>query len=181
MIALHRAIGLNVALSKQNMQMRLVRHWFFLLLRVMLIRRRNQTFSYWSSMYNWTMDERITWRWLPILYEEFLVYIFIRYVQWRRSGFNSRYSTNDNHLRLVKINECSYIFVGFEDCSKNPCQDGTICLDTKEGFTCICAPWQEDCTPCNANDWIILIFKIDINWFDFYFFYHSSLSGWLQL
>ncbi|CAF0865424.1 unnamed protein product [Rotaria sordida] len=35
---------------------------------------------------------------------------------------------------------------GFEDCSKNPCQDGTICLDTKEGFNCICAPWQDDCT-----------------------------------
>ena len=40
------------------------------------------------------------------------------------------------------------IILGYEDCSKNPCQDGTICLDTKEGFTCICAPWQEDCTRC---------------------------------
>jgi hypothetical protein len=41
-----------------------------------------------------------------------------------------------------------YYYLGYEDCLRNPCQDGTICLDTKEGFTCICAPWQEDCTRC---------------------------------
>ncbi|CAF4818568.1 unnamed protein product, partial [Rotaria sp. Silwood1] len=35
---------------------------------------------------------------------------------------------------------------GFDDCSNNPCPSGTICLDTKDGFSCICPPWQEDCT-----------------------------------
>jgi hypothetical protein len=48
--------------------------------------------------------------------------------------------------------------LGYEDCSKNPCQDGTICLDTKEGFTCICAPWQEDCTRCK-----FILKKINFN------------------
>jgi len=41
--------------------------------------------------------------------------------------------------------------LGFEDCSANPCKDETICLDTKEGFTCICPPWQEDCTRCKIS------------------------------
>ncbi|CAF2700607.1 unnamed protein product [Rotaria sp. Silwood2] len=35
---------------------------------------------------------------------------------------------------------------GFDDCSSNPCPSGTICLDTKDGFSCICPPWQDDCT-----------------------------------
>ncbi|CAF4370459.1 unnamed protein product [Rotaria magnacalcarata] len=35
---------------------------------------------------------------------------------------------------------------GFDDCSANPCPSGTTCLDTKDGFSCICPPWQEDCT-----------------------------------
>ncbi|CAF4792808.1 unnamed protein product, partial [Rotaria socialis] len=35
---------------------------------------------------------------------------------------------------------------GFDDCSTNPCPPSTICLDTKDGFSCICPPWQEDCT-----------------------------------
>jgi hypothetical protein len=48
----------------------------------------------------------------------------------------------------VKHKFLFFLNLGYEDCSKNPCQDGTLCLDTKEGFTCICAPWQEDCTRC---------------------------------
>ncbi|CAF0878038.1 unnamed protein product [Didymodactylos carnosus] len=35
---------------------------------------------------------------------------------------------------------------GFDDCSNSPCTEGTICLDTKDGFNCICPPWQDDCT-----------------------------------
>ncbi|CAF3969298.1 unnamed protein product, partial [Adineta steineri] len=35
---------------------------------------------------------------------------------------------------------------GYDDCSNNPCPSGTVCLDTKEGFSCICPPWQADCT-----------------------------------
>jgi hypothetical protein len=53
---------------------------------------------------------------------------------------------------------CKVFFSGYEDCSKNPCQGGMICLDTKEGFTCICAPWQEDCTRCKSKKRMILCF-----------------------
>ncbi|CAF4756472.1 unnamed protein product, partial [Rotaria magnacalcarata] len=35
---------------------------------------------------------------------------------------------------------------GYDDCSNEPCPWGTICLDTKDGFSCICPPWQDDCT-----------------------------------
>ncbi|CAF1250584.1 unnamed protein product [Adineta ricciae] len=35
---------------------------------------------------------------------------------------------------------------GYDDCSNSPCPSGTVCLDTKEGFSCICPPWQADCT-----------------------------------
>ena len=35
---------------------------------------------------------------------------------------------------------------GYDDCSNDPCPSGTVCLDTRDGFTCICPPWQEDCT-----------------------------------
>ncbi|CAF0907034.1 unnamed protein product [Didymodactylos carnosus] len=37
---------------------------------------------------------------------------------------------------------------GFDDCSSNPCPEGITCLDTKDGFSCICPPWQDDCTYC---------------------------------
>ncbi len=40
----------------------------------------------------------------------------------------------------------SFFKLGFDDCSSNPCPSGTICLDTKDGFSCICPPWQDDCT-----------------------------------
>jgi hypothetical protein len=36
--------------------------------------------------------------------------------------------------------------LGFDDCSHNPCPSGTICLDTKDGFSCICPPWKDGCT-----------------------------------
>lgn len=48
-------------------------------------------------------------------------------------------------------NQISFCKLGFDDCSTNPCPSGTICLDTKDGFSCICPPWQEDCTYCKKN------------------------------
>lgn len=39
-----------------------------------------------------------------------------------------------------------WFIIGFDDCSSNPCPLGTVCLDTKDGFSCICPPWQSDCT-----------------------------------
>ncbi len=36
--------------------------------------------------------------------------------------------------------------LGYDDCSNDPCPSGTVCLDTRDGFTCICPPWQDDCT-----------------------------------
>ena len=38
--------------------------------------------------------------------------------------------------------------LGYDDCSNDPCPSGTMCLDTKDGFSCICPPWQDDCTYC---------------------------------
>ena len=38
------------------------------------------------------------------------------------------------------------LLLGYDDCSNDPCPSGTICLDTKDGFSCICPPWQDDCT-----------------------------------
>ena len=35
---------------------------------------------------------------------------------------------------------------GYDDCSNDPCPSSTVCLDTKDGFSCICPPWKEDCT-----------------------------------
>jgi hypothetical protein len=35
---------------------------------------------------------------------------------------------------------------GKDDCSKNPCPSGSLCLDTYEGFKCMCPPWQPSCT-----------------------------------
>ena len=42
--------------------------------------------------------------------------------------------------------------LGYDDCSNDPCPSGTTCLDTKDGFTCICPPWQDDCTYCESNE-----------------------------
>ena len=41
--------------------------------------------------------------------------------------------------------------LGYDDCSNDPCPSGTTCLDTKDGFTCICPPWQDDCTYCESS------------------------------
>jgi hypothetical protein len=35
---------------------------------------------------------------------------------------------------------------GKDDCSANPCPTGAMCLDTYEGFKCMCPPWQPSCT-----------------------------------
>jgi hypothetical protein len=35
---------------------------------------------------------------------------------------------------------------GKDDCSKNLCPSGSLCLDTHEGFRCMCPPWQPSCT-----------------------------------
>lgn len=35
---------------------------------------------------------------------------------------------------------------GNDDCSRNPCPQGSLCLDTYEGFKCMCPPWQPSCT-----------------------------------
>lgn len=43
------------------------------------------------------------------------------------------------------------IYLGFDDCSNSPCPSGTVCLDTKDGFSCICPPWQDDCTYCERR------------------------------
>ncbi len=38
--------------------------------------------------------------------------------------------------------------LGYDDCSNDPCPSSTICLDTKDGFSCICPPWYDECTYC---------------------------------
>lgn len=35
---------------------------------------------------------------------------------------------------------------GNDDCSASPCPTGSICLDTHDGFKCMCPPWQSSCT-----------------------------------
>jgi hypothetical protein len=35
---------------------------------------------------------------------------------------------------------------GHDDCSRSPCPKGALCLDTFEGFKCMCPPWQPSCT-----------------------------------
>jgi len=33
---------------------------------------------------------------------------------------------------------------GDDDCSNNPCPSGSVCLDTVEGYKCMCPPWQKN-------------------------------------
>ena len=40
---------------------------------------------------------------------------------------------------------------GKDDCSSNPCPSGSLCLDTFEGFKCMCQPWQSTCTYRKIN------------------------------
>jgi hypothetical protein len=58
--------------------------------------------------------------------------------------------TNGKNKKLIEILihviESFFSKLGFDDCSINPCPSGTICLDTKDGFSCICPPWHDDCT-----------------------------------
>ena len=35
---------------------------------------------------------------------------------------------------------------GNDDCARNPCPAGSMCLDTHDGFKCMCPPWQSSCT-----------------------------------
>lgn len=35
---------------------------------------------------------------------------------------------------------------GENDCESNPCPSGSICLDTYDGFKCMCPPWESSCT-----------------------------------
>ncbi len=43
------------------------------------------------------------------------------------------------------LDDTIYCKIGYDDCSNDPCPSGTICLDTRDGFTCICPPWQDEC------------------------------------
>jgi hypothetical protein len=59
------------------------------------------------------------------------------------------------HLFVVWINQNKFWYcskfclkLGYDDCSNEPCPSGTLCLDTKDGFSCICPPWQDECTYC---------------------------------
>jgi hypothetical protein len=40
---------------------------------------------------------------------------------------------------------------GDDDCSLLPCPSGTICLDTYDGYKCICPPWENTCEPSKYN------------------------------
>ncbi|RNA00791.1 endothelin-converting enzyme 1 isoform X2, partial [Brachionus plicatilis] len=44
---------------------------------------------------------------------------------------------NDGNLTAIR---------GNDDCSLNPCPVGSMCLDTFDGFKCMCAPWEPSCT-----------------------------------
>ena len=35
---------------------------------------------------------------------------------------------------------------GNDDCSRNPCPSGSLCLDTHDGFRCMCDPSKPTCT-----------------------------------
>lgn len=58
--------------------------------------------------------------------------------------------------------------IGFDDCSSNPCPFGTVCLDTRDGFSCICPPWQGDCTYGKSTSppalgYLIIVFILAFN------------------
>ena len=74
------ATGHNVATAKRNMPMLPVR------LLPTLRSKRILLFcisSHRSAMHHGTMDTRVVSRWMPVVHEKLLLYVFIGHVQWR--------------------------------------------------------------------------------------------------
>lgn len=63
--------------------------------------------------------------------------------------------------------------LGYDDCSNDPCPSGTTCLDTKDGFSCICPPWQDDCT------YGMRVFEYNMNIIIFFLLISCSFKCWL--
>lgn len=97
-------------------------------------------FSDGSSLYEWTMGTRFTRRWLSNPQRSILVSVLDRSLQCRWFRDHSRYV-----YRPVDFFFPWRFDSGYDDCSNDPCPSSTVCLDTKDGFSCICPPWQEDC------------------------------------
>lgn len=108
-------------------------HWslllllFLLQLRIVVV-QKNDGFEIYLLMVVWHM-KIIIGACVQLIYA--IPVILHLFVVCRKSIFF--------HLNLDFIS-------GYDDCSNDPCPSGTVCLDTRDGFSCICPPWQDECT-----------------------------------